>query len=58
MSFNADMMPMPIIDRDAIDQDKSFASTKVEPEMDFARNELKDGIVNLSTCLQDDSRRP
>ena len=58
MSFNADMMPMPIIDRNTVDQDESFTSTKVETEMDFARNELKDGIVNFSTCLQDDSRRP
>ena len=33
-------------------------SAKVEPKVDFARNEFKDCIVNLSTCLQDDSRRP
>ena len=45
MSFNTNSVPMAIIDRDTIDGNKSFTSAKVEPKVNFARNEFKDCTV-------------
>jgi hypothetical protein len=58
MPFKIDLMPIAIIDADKADQNQALAGSKVESALQLALINLKDDVVNLTTCLQDDTGRP